>query len=71
MHAEALEAMRELLGRGPGRGAKALDVGSYDVNGTYRPLVEGRGWVYTGLDVSAGPNVDLSLIHISEPTRPY
>ena len=56
MHAEAYEAMRQLLGRGPGRGARVLDVGSYDVNGTYRPLVEGRG---------------LSLIHISEPTRPY
>ena len=35
MHAEAYEAMRQLLGRGPGRGARVLDVGSYDVNGTY------------------------------------
>ena len=59
MHAEAYEAMRQLLGRGPGRGARVLDVGSYDVNGTYRPLVEGRGWEYTGLDVAAGPNVDV------------
>ena len=30
MHAEAYEAMRQLLGRGPGRGARVLDVGSYD-----------------------------------------
>jgi SAM-dependent methyltransferase len=59
MHAEALDAMTKLLGRGPGKGARALDVGSYDVNGTYRPLVEGRGWVYTGLDVAKGPNVDV------------
>ena len=28
MHAEAYEAMRQLLGRGPGRGARVLDVGS-------------------------------------------
>ena len=29
------------------------------MNGTYRPLVTGLGWHYTGLDVSDGPNVDL------------
>lgn len=59
MHAEALAAMRELLERGPGAGATVLDVGSYDVNGTYRPLALEKGWQYTGLDVSAGPNVDV------------
>ena len=59
MHAEALAAMERLLRRGPGLGASALDVGSYNVNGTYRPLVEGRGWGYLGLDVAAGPNVDV------------
>lgn len=36
-----------------------LDVGSYDVNGTYRPLIEDRGWEYTGLDIRPGPNVDI------------
>ena len=59
MHAEAWEAMRGLLGRGPGHGARALDVGSYDVNGTYRPMVVEKGWQYTGLDMAAGPNVDV------------
>ncbi len=51
-----------LTRRGPRRGdgsVWALDVGAYDVNGTYRPLVEGSGWRYTGLDVAAGPNVDV------------
>ena len=44
----------------PMRGAvRVLDVGSRDVNGTYRPLIEGRGWSYTGLDIVAGPNVDV------------
>jgi len=44
-----------------GRDARptVLDVGSYDVNGTYRPLVEGLGWQYTGLDLQPGPNVDI------------
>jgi len=39
--------------------ASVLDVGSYDVNGTFRPLVSGMGWGYTGLDIRSGPNVDI------------
>ena len=37
------------------------DLGSYDVNGSYRPLFECPSWRYLGLDVSAGPNVDIVL----------
>ncbi|HIE07384.1 MAG TPA: class I SAM-dependent methyltransferase [Desulfarculaceae bacterium] len=37
------------------------DLGSYDVNGSYRPLFERYSWRYLGLDVSAGPNVDVVL----------
>lgn len=60
MHAEALQAMTELLSRYAGpQPANVLDVGSYDVNGTYRPVVDRMGWRYTGLDVEKGPNVDL------------
>ena len=51
--------MSDLFDRIPLLCAKALDVGAYDVNGTYRPLVQGRGWLYTGLDVAPGPNVDV------------
>lgn len=40
-------------------GASVLDVGSLDVNGTYRPLVEAKNWQYVGVDVREGPNVDL------------
>lgn len=37
------------------------DVGSYDVNGTYRHLLDkpDLGWKYLGLDIQAGPNVDI------------
>lgn len=36
-----------------------LDVGSLDVNGSYRDLFpEHRGWIYTGIDIKPGPNVD-------------
>ncbi len=41
------------------------DLGSYDVNGSYRPLFVNSTWHYQGLDVSAGPNVDVVL------TDPY
>lgn len=59
MHAEALSAMKELLSWTNLVGREVLDVGSFDVNGTYRPLVEGLGGIYTGLDMAAGPNVDI------------
>ncbi len=36
-----------------------LDVGSYDVNGSYKPLFNNPLWKYTGLDIEAGPNVDV------------
>ena len=38
-------------------GKKILDVGSYDVNGTLKPIFE-KG-IYTGLDMESGPNVDV------------
>ena len=44
---------------------KILDIGSYDVNGCYKPLLTQPKWHYTGIDLSAGPNVDLVL------TSPY
>ena len=51
---------------GPGR--KILDVGSRDVNGTLRP-VAGSGAEYVGVDLEAGPGVDLVL---EDPNRlPY
>lgn len=38
-----------------------LDVGSFDVNGSYRPLFQAPKYHYTGLDMVAGPNVDVVL----------
>lgn len=38
-----------------------LDVGSFDVNGTYKTLVEGMGYEYVGCDIAEGDNVDIVL----------
>lgn len=44
---------------------KVLDVGSYDVNGSYKCLFDPLRFQYTGLDMAPGPNVDLV------PKTPY
>jgi SAM-dependent methyltransferase len=36
------------------------DLGSYNVNGSYRALIEPR-WTYVGIDREEGPNVDLVM----------
>lgn len=36
-----------------------LDIGSQDVNGSYKPLFENPLWKYHGLDTAAGKNVDI------------
>lgn len=38
-----------------------VDLGSQDVNGTYRPLFDGEAWTYTGIDMCVGDNVDIAL----------
>jgi SAM-dependent methyltransferase len=42
------------------RGAKILEVGSYDVYGTFRSFFSQAG-EYVGIDLSAGPGVDMVL----------
>src|ERR1051325_216932 len=39
------------------------DVGSYDVNGSYRRFFADQRYRYTGLDMESGPNVDIVLEH--------
>ena len=38
-----------------------IDIGSYDVNGSYKPFFTRRGWRYRGVDLTPGPNVDVVL----------
>jgi len=58
MDEESREIMRYcVMTYGFGKGT-VLDFGSYDVNGTYRDLIQGK---YIGVDIIAGPNVDVLL----------
>jgi len=61
MHATTYETMdkavRKYLDRN--KPLKVLDVGSFNVNGTYKALFAVPGWEYHGIDIVAGPNVDL------------
>lgn len=36
-----------------------LDVGSYNVNGTYKPMFDPQYFAYTGIDMVEGDNVDI------------
>lgn len=38
-----------------------IDIGSYDVNGSYKQFFLHPEWKYTGVDLAAGPNVDVVL----------
>lgn len=38
-----------------------LDIGSYDVNGSYKPIFVAKGFNYIGADLEKGPNVDVIL----------
>ena len=38
-----------------------VDLGSHDINGSYRPLFAEPAWHYKGVDLAIGENVDLVL----------
>ncbi|MBN2437574.1 MAG: methyltransferase domain-containing protein [Deltaproteobacteria bacterium] len=38
-----------------------LDLGSLDVNGSYRDLFQAASWTYRGIDTAPGKNVDIVL----------
>jgi SAM-dependent methyltransferase len=65
MHPSSFEKMAEfrrkyLTGR-EGEPLTIIDLGSQDINGSYRPLFEQTSWRYLGIDMTAGPNVDIVL----------
>lgn len=63
MHLSSYQNMEKLVSRylDPAQRLAVFDIGSYDVNGSYRPLFDKPGWQYRGIDLAAGPNVDVVL----------
>jgi len=65
MHESSLACMRHFvethLSERRAESISILDMGSADVNGTYRPLFDVPNWNYVGCDIGDGPNVDLVL----------
>ncbi len=67
MHKSSLEHVSRLVDSylSNAQAIQVLDIGSYDVNGSYKQFFSKPGWKYTGVDLAAGPNVDVVL------TSPY
>jgi SAM-dependent methyltransferase len=65
MHQSSMRAMSEFvathLAAYRGRPLRILDIGSMNINGSYRELMTDANWRYTGLDMAAGPGVDRVL----------
>ena len=51
----------QYLGSRAAEPLKIMDLGSLDVNGSYKPIFDKAAWRYTGLDVTPGDNVDIVL----------
>jgi len=63
MHISSLEHVQALVCQHLDRAQSLsiIDIGSYDVNGSYKQFFDASRWHYTGVDLSAGPNVDVVL----------
>lgn len=65
MHQSSLDKMTGFVSRyvAPlrGRALDILDLGSFDVNGSYRFLFDDPAWRYQGVDMEQGKNVDIVL----------
>ena len=63
VHVSSYEHMRDIVARylSAERPLSVIDIGSYDVNGSYRTLFELPQIDYRGVDLEAGPGVDIVL----------
>lgn len=69
MHRESRRGMRDRIGKYLKSGmVEVADLGSFDVNGTYRPLIE-PDRSYTGIDIEAGKNVDVVITDYHIPVE--
>ncbi|GBC60664.1 class I SAM-dependent methyltransferase [Desulfonema ishimotonii] len=65
MHQSSLDKMtgfrEKYLASRQNEPLRILDLGSLDVNGSYKPLFDTPAWTYNGVDMAAGDNVDIVL----------
>ncbi len=65
MHQSSLDKMRWFVDNWldglRGRPLRILDLGSMDINGSYRQFFDDPQWRYQGADLAAGDNVDILL----------
>lgn len=63
MHLSSMQHMQVLISRylQHGKSQRVVDIGSYDINGSYRQYFDDPAWQYTGADLEAGPSVDVVL----------
>lgn len=65
MHQSSLEKMwyfrKKYLSDKEQEQLQVLDLGSMDVNGSYRECFDNASWTYLGMDQSPGKNVDIVL----------
>ena len=63
MHLSSLEHVERLVDKylRNATGVKIVDIGSYDVNGSYKQFFSRPSWTYVGVDLAPGPNVDVAL----------
>ena len=63
MHVSSYQHMTDLVSRylAPESALSVVDIGSYDVNGSYRTLFGNPLWSYVGVDLESGPGVDMVL----------
>src|SRR5262249_6222117 len=63
MHTSSLKHMSRLVEThlAPADTLEVIDIGSQDVNGSYRAIFRRPGWCYRGVDVAAGANVDIVM----------
>ena len=63
MHDSSYESMRNFVNEyiPKTKKAKVADIGSLDINGSYKGLFKNKNLSYTGIDIVKGDNVDIVL----------
>lgn len=66
MHKSSLDKMEKFVQKylHTGKELNILDIGSQNINGTYKQFITSDKWSYTGADMVAGDNVDIVLTDV-------